>query len=64
MNNIKYWREYHGISQRWLANKIGISYAEMSYIESDKHWPSVYIAIDLAKALKVSVEELFADDGK
>jgi len=64
MNNIKYWRDYYGISQRWLARKTGISYAEMSYIESDTHVPNVYMAMDIARVLKVSVEELFSGDGK
>jgi Predicted transcriptional regulators len=64
MNNIKYWRDYYGISQRWLARKTGISYAEMSYIESDTHVPNVYMAIELANALNVPVEKLFGSDGK
>lgn len=64
MNKIKYYRDYYGISQRWLALKTGISHVEMSYIESDKRMPNVYTAIKLAKVLKVSVEELFSGEGE
>jgi len=59
MNKIKYYREYYGISQRQLARRIGISYAEMSYIESNIHTPSVYVAIRISKVFKVPVEAIF-----
>jgi len=59
MNKIKYYREYYGISQRQLARLTKISYAEMSYIESNIHTPSVYIAIRISKIFKVPVEAVF-----
>ena len=58
-NKIRYWREYHGLSQRRLAELVGVSSSEMSYIESGKRSPDVYIALDIAAALDKSVEELF-----
>lgn len=64
MNKIEYWRTYRGYSQRQLAMKAHISHVELNHIENGRRWPNVYIAIDLARALKVSVEELFASDGK
>lgn len=59
MNKIRYYREYYGISQRQLARRIGISYAGMSYIESNIHTPSVYVAIRISKVFKVPVEAIF-----
>lgn len=64
MNNIKYWREYHGISQRELARQANVSYTEMTNIENEHRTPNVYIAMDIAKVLKVPVEKLFSGDGK
>lgn len=64
MNKVEYWRTYRGYSQRQLAMKAHISHVELNHIEHDKRWPNVYIAIDLARSLKVSVEELFGSDGK
>ena len=61
MNHIKYYREYYGMSQRQLALYTKISHAEMAYIESGTHVPSVYIAIRLARVLKVTVEKLFVE---
>jgi len=61
MNKIKYYREYYGISQRQLAMNAKISHTEMVYIESGKHAPNVYLAIRIAKILKVQVENLFME---
>lgn len=58
-NNIRYWREYHGISQRALARAVGITSGEMSGIERGEHLPNVITAILIAKALEVPVEELW-----
>ncbi len=58
-NQIRYWRNYHGISQRELARRVGITSAAMSGIERGTHLPNVIIAIRIARALKVSVEQLW-----
>ncbi len=61
-NNIKNWREYHGISQRELARKVGITSAAMSGIERGVHLPNVLLAIRIAKALGVSTEQLWEEE--
>lgn len=58
-NNVRYWREYQGISQRELARKVGITSAAMSGIERGVHLPNVLLAIRIAKALGVSTEQLW-----
>jgi len=61
VNKIKYYREYYGISQRQLARHAKVSYAEMSYIEADLRIPNVYMAMRIAKILKVPVEAIFIE---
>lgn len=64
MNKIEYWRTYYSYSQRKLAMKAHISQTELNYIENDRRCPNVYIAMDLARALNVSVEKLFGGNGQ
>lgn len=52
-------REYYGLTQQELANKVGISKSMLSYIETGKRAPNVYIAMDIAEALNITVENLF-----
>lgn len=58
-NNIRYWREYYGISQRELARLVGVTSAAMSGIERGVHLPNVVVAILIARALQVPVEQLW-----
>lgn len=58
-NNIKYWREYYGISQRELARRVGVTSAAISGIERGEHLPNVVLAIYIARALQVPVEQLW-----
>ena len=60
-NKIRYYREYHTISQREVARRAKISSPEMSAIERGINLPNVITAIRIAKALKVTVEELWED---
>jgi putative molybdopterin biosynthesis protein len=48
-----------GLSQRALAEAVGITRQAVSAIESGRMQPSVGIALGLARALRVTVEELF-----
>lgn len=57
--NIKKYRAKLGLTQEDLARKAEVRYTTLTKIESDviKN-PSVYIVEKIAKALKVSIEEL------
>lgn len=57
-------RSYHGITQRELARRVGISSAAMSAIEREAHMPNVTTAIRIARELKTTVEELWGDTAK
>lgn len=58
-NNVRYWREYQGISQRELARIVGVTSGEISGIERGMHLPNVVTAILIARALGVPVEKLW-----
>lgn len=58
-NNVRYWREYQGISQRELARIVGVTSGEISGIERGVHLPNVVTAILIARALGVPVEKLW-----
>jgi len=61
MNYIKEVREERGLTQPELAKKAKVSKGSMSEIENDKQIPGVYNALRIAKALQVTVEELFKE---
>ena len=47
-----------------LSRRSGVSKAHISYIENKKEIPTIYILCALAKALEVSVCELFSCDNE
>lgn len=54
-------RDYHGISQRELARRIGVGKTTISEIERGDRLPNVLTAIRIARALKTTVEEIWGD---
>lgn len=58
-NQVRYYREYLGISQRAVARAVGITSTEMSKIERGVHLPNVITGILIARKLGVTVEELW-----
>ena len=54
-------RDYHGISQRELARRIGVGKTTISEIERGDRLPSVLTAIRIARALETTVEEIWGD---
>lgn len=55
-------RQRRGWSQDTLAKRAGVSRAEVSGIETRRLVPSVLVALRLADALDMSVEDLFSGD--
>ncbi|WP_393965225.1 helix-turn-helix transcriptional regulator [Exiguobacterium sp. S22-S28] len=55
-------REELGHSQKFIANKAGISFSTLSQIERGKQGVNVKQAILLANALQTTVEKLFKDE--
>lgn len=56
---IRYFRKIQKMTQEDLAFESGIDYSYINEIEAGKRNPSVKRINDIAKALKVSVKELF-----
>lgn len=54
-------RDYHGISQRELARRIGVGKTTISEIERGGRLPNVLTAIRIARALETTVEEIWGD---
>ena len=59
--NIKEKREKLGISQKALAEKVGISQSFLCDIEQGRCKPSLDTAVKLAKALKIKNIKFFED---
>ena len=60
-NPIKVWREYRGQTQQQLADTVGISKPYLSQIETGKRKGTVDILSTIAKALNVSLDDLYED---
>lgn len=55
---MKEYREYLGMSQRWLARKVGCGKTTISEVERGR-LPNVVTAIKIARALGTSAENLW-----
>lgn len=58
-NKIKVYRAMHDLTQEDLAIKVGVTRKTINTIETGKFVPSTILAIKLARAFKIPVEELF-----
>ena len=58
-NRIREVRKQRGMKQAVLAEKVGIFQSEISEIESGERKPNVYLAKRIARALGVSLDEIF-----
>ncbi|MEM2120613.1 MAG: helix-turn-helix transcriptional regulator [Archaeoglobaceae archaeon] len=61
---LKQIREQKSLTQSQLAKLVGVHQTYISRIERKKRKPRIDIAIEIAKALGVTVEELFGTDDK
>jgi len=59
-NRIREFRKKRGLRQTDLAKLVGIFQSELSEIERGIRKPSVYLAKKIAKALGVSLDDLFS----
>ena len=59
-NRIREVRKQRGLRQVDLARMVGIFQSEISEIECGKRKPSIYLAKKIAKALRVSLDDLFS----
>ena len=57
-NPIKTWREFRGLSQQELAEKVGISVPYLSQLETNKRKGSLDVLSALSKELKISLDHV------
>ena len=48
-----------GLSRQELADRVGVHYQTIGYIERGEYSPSLILALKIAKELMASVEKLF-----
>jgi putative transcriptional regulator len=58
-NKIKELRQKIGITQEELANRVNVRRETIVFLEQGKYNPSLRLAMEIAKELKIRVEELF-----
>ncbi len=58
-NHVKAYREEHGLTQKELGERVGVSRQAIHAVETGKFDPSIWLAYDLARLFRVSVETLF-----
>lgn len=58
-NNIADLRKEKGLSQKELAEKVGISHWWLNHIERGKRSPSLNLVLEIAKALNVTPNDIF-----
>ena len=58
-NRIEQARDAKGLSRGELADLVGVHYQTMGYLERGEYNPSLELALKIARALEVSLEEIF-----
>jgi putative transcriptional regulator len=61
-NEIRVFRAKRKITQDDLAAALGVSRQTLSAIENNKYFPSIELALKIAKVFECTVEELFSLD--
>ena len=59
INRIEELRLADGISRQDLADAVGVHYQTVGYIERGEYSPSLVLALQIAKVLGKTVEEIF-----
>ena len=63
-NQVEAVRTKAGLSRQELADEVGVHYQTIGYIERGEYSPSLVLAIRIAEALRMRVEDLFWIEGK
>jgi putative transcriptional regulator len=61
-NEIRVFRAKRRVTQDDLAVALGVSRQTLSAIENNKYFPSLELALKIAKVFECTVEELFSLD--
>ena len=59
---IKEYRAKHNLTQEKLADMVGVRRETIIFLEKGKYNPSLRLAHNVAKALKITIDEIFIFD--
>ena len=59
INTIKVLRAMNNWTQEELSKRVGVTRKTINTVENGKFVPSAYLALKIARAFKVSVEDVF-----
>jgi DNA-binding XRE family transcriptional regulator len=62
-NRIEELRVIAGLSRQELADRVGVHYQTIGYIERGEYSPSLVLALQIAHALDLPLENVFALEG-
>lgn len=57
--NLKEYRENMGLTQKELAEKVGVRRETIVHLEKNKYNPSLELALEIAQLFDVPVEKMF-----
>ena len=63
-NTVEQARTASGLSRQELADRVGVHYQTIGYIERDEYSPSLVLALKIARALGKPIEKLFTLEGE
>lgn len=63
-NTVEQARTAAGLTRQELADRVGVHYQTIGYIERDEYSPSLVLALKIARALKLPIEKLFTLEGE
>ena len=61
-NKLKVYRAMHDWTQEELARRVDVTRKTINTVENGKYVPSTYLALKIARAFGVAVEDLFQLD--
>ncbi|MEZ0486762.1 helix-turn-helix transcriptional regulator [Fibrella aquatica] len=59
-NRIAVLREEHGLSRKDLADKVGVNFQTIGYLERGEYNPSLDLAMDLCAVFSLPIEIVFS----
>ena len=59
-NRIEEVRTYLGLTRQELADKVGVHYQTIGYLEREEYSPSLVLALRISQALSTPISELFS----
>ncbi len=59
ISNLKKYRQFNGLTQEELANKVNVRRETIARLENAKYNPSLELAVRISRELNTPIEELF-----